>query len=74
MIYTVIKCDKCGSEFDLNEDGCLVMNLTDIGGGVTLHLCPTHGRQMVKSMEKYIGKPLVKQPEQQELDFEGVSE
>lgn len=70
MIYQVVKCDKCSEEFSLKDDGSLQLTIQDIGGGVVLHFCPKHGKQLLSSLEKYVGAPLVQKPEQQEFSFD----
>ena len=56
----IMKCDKCGGEFNITEDGALTITLQDIGGGVVLDLCPRHGQMLINSLEKFVGEGIIR--------------
>ena len=72
----VLKCDKCKGEFNIAEDGALSVTLQDIAGGVVIDLCPRHGKMLVGSLEKFVGRDLTNKQsdsngeKQMEFDYE----
>lgn len=70
MIKTTIICDKCGTEFQPNATGLLNVTLGDAGGMQAINLCPKHGMAFLRSMEQYLGRPLVQHDEQMQFKFD----
>jgi hypothetical protein len=70
----VIKCDKCGVEYNPFSEGGMTLTLSDQGGVVSFDLCQRHAQILVGSLEKFLNlqiqQPVKKEDNQLELPYE----
>lgn len=61
-----VKCDHCHETFHPGEDGGLSVTLGTVYGTQVLDFCPKHGKQLLRSLDKYTNGIILARNEEEE--------